>query len=765
MQSIKDLIHRWLQQREISYNVRVYVVLVALFCYICYIFLCTYDTFITHRAEYAKRVAKLSTVNKEVPPLRGVIFSEHGDMISASIPHYDVYFDFREVDDVVFVPRQDTVHGRLKKTMVRSTRLPQDTIDKYLTPNGTVAQVMHRLNSKKSGSAHVEGLRRAYRNRNRRYKALESISYLEYKYLTTHVPFFSKSRFTIGFQQEEHPFRYHPYGESSMAAATIGSVCVTDQYVTRHGTRFNKKGHGISGIEASFDSLLTGQSGKCIVREIRNKREREIIKEPVNGADVYTTLDMEMQSVLHNELSTRILQLGAEGGWAAVMETATGKIKAISNLKREGTRCREDYNHFVQDLYDPGSTFKTISYMVLLDDKQITKDSHIDTGNYPHDLHNWSYNGKDIRDDHPVGQVTADEALAQSSNIAFAKFTTRAYGNNPQRYLDLIAKTHIFDDLKLQREFSGAQRPRSRKVKDATWNKSSLAQISYGYETQIPGMYILNFYNAIANGGKLMRPYIVDRVEKDGEVILRQKPEVVNSKICSESTLKTLRHGLESVVEHGTAETKWNSLGVIYREGAKSKKLKIAGKTGTAQRYDARRHTYRGTGHYVSFAGYFPADDPQYTCLVVLDVRPGGNYGSPGGGYMAGPVFRNFAEQVYAKSCRRSLSALKPDSLGVATYGMNPRAKRGEIAVTEAIVRALGMQKQDCKMHGKPINFEAMKFTVMPDVTDLGATDALYMLERLGLQVECKGRGRVVEQSLPVGSSLIKGKKVTLVLK
>lgn len=715
-----------------SYNWRVGIVVGILLLYVGAIVYQTTQTVVVNHDHYQKLINGLRKDSVSITQLRGVIYSESGAMIAASLPEYDVFLDFRNKDEEYYKVVRDSNNN---KQRVRVKLMPKDTIDYYFASNGPAAEYLHRLNPRKSAAEHARGVREAYSKGVKRYRLLRAVSYLEYKELCSSAPYFSKDKNHIGLFCEERPHRQRPYGESRMAAATIGGVFPTDTFRIVNGEKKNFKGHGRNGLEQTFDSLLSGTPGVGYIQKVRYRRVTNVEQEPVDGADVYTTLDMEMQTILDYELNKRILELRAEGGWAAVMETKTGKIKAISNLKRRGEACFEDYNHFVMDLYDPGSTFKTVSYMVLLDDGKITPDTWVDTGNYPDHHATWNYHGKEIRDDHPVGRVTADEAMVQSSNISLAKLTTGAYESNPQRYLDLIDKTRIFEDLKLNVEFQGAQRPRNRKAGDANWSKMSLGQISYGYETRIPGMYMLNFYNAIANGGKLMRPYIVSKVQKDGEVVYERKPEVINSSICKESTLKAIRHALEGVVEHGTASTQWNRNGVIIREGAKSKKLKIAGKTGTAQRYD--HGTYIGTGHYVSFAGYFPAEDPQYTCIVVIDARPGGNFGRPGGGYMAGPVFRNFAEQVYARSCFRSIKDVTPDSASVALHGMEPKTKRGS-AKTQA---------------GQ-----------VPDVKGMGAAAALYTLESAGLRVSISGRGRVTSQSMPPGSSFAKGQTIQITL-
>lgn len=751
-----DKIKQW----NLSYGIRFGIVCAVLLAYVGFICLCSFNTMVVNGDQYRGMVKNLKKDSISIQQLRGVIYSESGDMIAASLPQYDVYFDFRKVDEEMTKRIYDTIEH--KKRLIKVKLLPADTVAHYFSANGAAAQYMHKLAPHKSAAEHAAGIRNAYKARNRRYLALRAVSYLDYKEMKAHAPFFSKNPNHIGLIGEERPHRYRPYGEYRMASSTIGGVFPSDTIQEINGRKMNLKGHGRNGLELTFDSLLAGEPGIGFIQKVKSRRITIVQQEPIDGADVYTTLDMDMQMILDYELNKRILELNAAGGWAAVMEAKTGKIKAISNLKRSGNRCTEDYNHFVMDLYDPGSTFKTVSYMVLLDDGKITPDTEVDTGNYPDHSSTWNYHGKEIRDDHPVGKVTADEAMVQSSNISLAKLTTQAYDKNPQHYLDLIDKTRIFEDLKLDAEFHKAQHPRNRKVNDETWSKVSLGQISYGYETRIPGMYMLNFYNAIANDGKLMRPYIVDRVVKDGKTVYEREPEVINSSICKSSTLKAIRHALEGVVEHGTAETKWNSNGV-YREGAKSKKIKIAGKTGTAQRY--ANGSYIGNGHYVSFAGYFPADDPQYTCIVVIDARPGGNFGRPGGGFMAGPVFRNFAEQVYARSITRKLKTVIPDSTNVAKHGALPKAKRGPQGATNEVIDGLGLSKQSDMLGFQEVDLGNTKPGRVPDVHGMGAADAVYMLESIGLRVNVLGKGAVVSQNIPAGSTISRGQTISITLK
>jgi cell division protein FtsI (penicillin-binding protein 3) len=525
---------------------------------------------------------------------------------------------------------------------------------------------------------------------------------------------------------------------------------------------------GRSGLELACDSLLRGRPGWGYQKKIRTRLLKVTQVQPIHGANVHTTLNVEMEDILDRALARRILDLNAAGGWAAVMEVETGQIKAISNLRRVGDQCVEDHNHLFEDLLDPGSTFKTVSYMVLLDNGMITPETMVNTHNTAASPSHFNYHGKQIRDDHPVGEVTADEAICQSSNIALAMLTTQAYESHPQDYLDAIYKTKIFDDLKLRSEFPKAVAARKRSTTDPTWSKVSLGQISYGYETQIPGIYILNFYNALANGGRLMRPYIIDYIEKDGDVLYRGEPQTINRKICKSETLKQIHHALLGVVEHGTAA------GKPGLPGARSSKVKIAGKTGTAQRFE--NGSYVGNGHNVSFVGYFPADDPKYTCIVVMNTK-GSGYARPGGGYMAGPVVRTLAEEIYALHGKRSVKSLPADTL----HPFYPTVKGGIAADVDYVLDKLDLDATlnagrndiagvaiDTSGHHKvhySIESRRVAESTVPNVRGMGASDALYILERAGLKVGLSGKGQVVAQSLPAGSACRKGQYITITLK
>lgn len=331
----------------------------------------------------------------------------------------------------------------------------------------------------------------------------------------------------------------------------------------------------------------------------------------------------KIQTTLDSLLIQRMTELRTHVTYGAVMEVKTGKIVALSNWEIQGDSVQRSYNHMLLDCVDPGSAFMIASYAAMLENGTITPDAVIDTENTMENRSTFDYHGISIRDDHPCGAITADDAMVQSSHIAIAKMVTETYESNPQDYLEAINTLGWFLTPELSIGGDTLQTAKTRSVNDATWSKASLAQISYGYEMQATPLHTLLFFNSIANDG--VRPGA--------------------GRVCSKSTVELIKHSLEGVVDHGTGSTLWAKDGSIIKEGAKSQLVRIAGKTGIAQIY--KDGTYSGNGHYVTFVGYFPADNPQYSCIVTMEAPLGGNYGRPGGGYMAGPVVRKLAESIY----------------------------------------------------------------------------------------------------------------------
>lgn len=724
---------------EKNYKKYFYFIATCLIGYAIAIWYQSFQTLAVHGTDYRGKISKLGNGHKTIAPVRGFIFAEGGELLAGSLPEYDVYLDFRSTT----VP---DARGKMN--------IPLDTILAYFGPGGAGSKALANAYSDpekniKSAAERGEEILKAYNQHKGHYLVLRALPYMDYKRLRQQ-PYFNKIRYKNGISTEERAHRYRPYGDRRMAAASIGTV-----YTKSGKDSTQMAGHGQRGVEKGYDIELAGIPGEGIEQKVRKRMTNITLQPAVNGSNVHLTLNVEMQEILDYELAKRIVELNAAEGWAAFLEVKTGKIKAISNMKRVGDRCVEDYNHLFEDLVDPGSTFKTVSYMILLENGKITPDTLIDTGNYDSDHPiPWDYHGQKIRDDHAIGKQTADECIVQSSNIGVAKMTTAAYEHDQQAYLDAIDKIGFLDDHTLtdsdrvlikkngyvaceglRREFPGIRSARHRQLSSRLWSKVSLGQVSYGYETQIPGIFMLQFYNAIANNGKLVRPYIVDYVEKDGKVTYKQQPTVINPEICSSKTLAAVRHALEGVVDHGTAAGRPKGHPRGYMEAVKTDKVKIAGKTGTAQRYNPETKTFSGAGHNVSFVGYFPADEPEYCGIVVINSY-GSGIGRAGGGFMAGPVFKHFAEQVYARNCTRKLSEMATDS----------------IPVTPVMKRV--------------VNIDEAHHGLVPSVVGMGGDDALLMLETAGYKnVTINGYGKVVGQNPAAKTQWPTSQNITLNLR
>ena len=338
--------------------------------------------------------------------------------------------------------------------------------------------------------------------------------------------------------------------------------------------------------------------------------------------EVESSYSLEIQALFDSLLIERMVELNTKAASGAVLDVKTGNIVAMSNWKLVNDSVQKSYNHMLLDMVDPGSAFQIASYAALLEDGAITPETMVDTENTAENPTSFEYQGATIRDDFPVANVSAEEAIVMSSNIAIAKLVTQAYEGNPQEFIDAINKLSWFNTPELIIDEDTLSVVSPRKYNDSAWSNASLAQMSYGYEMRSTPMHTLLFFNSIANGG--VRPNV--------------------GRICSEETTQLIQRCLEEVVDRGTAKTIVSDEGNILREGAKSQKVKIAGKTGVAQIY--ANGSYYGNGHYVTFVGYFPVENPKYSCLVTLEAVPGGNFGRPGGGYMAGPVVRKLAESI-----------------------------------------------------------------------------------------------------------------------
>ena len=572
------------------------------------------------------------------------------------------------------------------------------------------------------------------------------ISYAQLKELRT-FPLFRLGRNKSGLLTKEYVQRVKPFG--SLASRTIGDV---------YGD--GSKG-GKNGLEMYFDEFLKGKAGVATRQKVANTWLETVEVEAEAGKDIITTIDIDMQDIAEKALLDNLNFYQARAGYVILMEVKTGEVKAIVNMQRNADGSySENHNGAVADLLEPGSTFKTMSLMAALDDGKISLNDTIDTsgGIYrfaTRDMKDHNYKGGGVGG---FGRISLAEALHCSSNVGVSRAIVNAYGDNPSAFVDKLYSMKLTDSMKI--EIPGAASPKIRHPKDKTkeWSKTTLPWMSIGYETQIPPIYTLAFYNAIANNGRMIRPFFVKSIVSNGQVEKRFETETINRSICSSSTLRDIQEALLGVVEgeKGTAKV------------VKSPHFSIAGKTGTAQ----LSHGAAGySGHVVSFCGYFPADNPAYSCIVVMKEPKG----YPSGGTMTGVVFKNIAERVYALNSKVKPIDLKRDTL-IDTSVEMPRVKRGNY---NSLERAAS--KLDLTMKGEAAKWVAtssenetqtiaiapVHYTdgIVPNVVGMGAKDAVYLLENEGLRVRLSGRGRVTKQSVASGTRAQKGGVVELELR
>jgi cell division protein FtsI (penicillin-binding protein 3) len=497
------------------------------------------------------------------------------------------------------------------------------------------------------------------------------------------------------------------------------------------------------GLELSFDSVLRGHPGLVHRQKVLDKFMNITELAPVDGADIVTTIDVNMQDLAEQALieEMKLPEVNADLGVAILMEVQTGDVKAIVNMMKVGDgQYAEAINSAISYRCEPGSVFKVASILVALDDGVIPggeKDTSftIPTGCGIMEMHgrlmkdhNWRRGG--------YGTINVARTLEVSSNIGTSYVIDKFYGSHPEKYVEGLYRVGIGEDLKLP--LVGYHAPNIRKVDTKTtdrskyWSKTTLPWMSIGYETQIAPINTVAFYNAIANDGKLMQPRFVTKLVKDGQTIREFPPVVLKEQIAKPTTIVKMQTMLEHVVSQG-----------LGRKAAPlSRAFKVAGKTGTAQIADEHGGYHSGTTRYwLSFAGFFPADNPRYTCIVCL--RKTGLPASGGG--MSGVVFRHIAEGVMAQNLKR----LVEDSRDT-TSNFSPAIKEGNAVAAEYVLNRVGAQ-------GQPTRQPKWQKNIVPDVHGMGARDAVNALQSCGLKVLLSGRGKVKSQSIAAGKAVTPG--------
>ena len=470
-----------------------------------------------------------------------------------------------------------------------------------------------------------------------------------------------------------------------------------------------------AGLEGAFSKYLTGTNGQRLEQRVNSSQWKPIdfwkVKEPTDGQDVYTTLDLRIQDIAHSALEKQLINFEAEHGTVIVMEVATGKVRAMVNLRKIEPGIYEDaYNYALKDNIEPGSTFKTISLLAAMDDGFIDENTTVNVGNGV-----WTYAKQRISDGHGGGTYEISDVLAKSSNVGTAKLITKFYADKPQIFLDHLKRWKLFNKMDI--ELPGITKPRFVTPESKKWNAAALASLSYGYASNINLLQLTTFYNGIANRGKMLKPLFIDKIMKDGKTIFEAKEEVIVKKMASDKAIQMMTSALTKAVEKGTAKS-------IFTPN-----LRMAGKTGTA------RFEYWLPGpmkYRASFAGFYPADNPKYTCYVMIS-EPNVAKGYAGGTVSA-PVFKEIAGKTFLKTPQNVEKEMLVDRKVNLNKMVEPNVK---VAVNN---------KQ------------------MPSVVGLIGKNVIPQLENLGYRVDFKGVGRIKEQFPLEGTRISKNQRIYLSL-
>ena len=671
----------------------------------------------TAKKDYWTQVAsRLKRDSVTVKPNRGNILSCDGQLMASSIPEYKVYMDFQAgAEDSTGVHKRDSIWAAEIDTICYGLN--------QIFPQKSAAEFKAHL---------LEGKRKVMKNGTvgARHWAIWPRRIDYNTFCEVHeLPIFREKLYKGGFHWETFNSRRKPFG--TLAQRTIGEM---------YGAKDSAK----NGLELSLDTLLRGKNGLMHRRKILSKYLDIPVLSPEDGVDVVTTIDVGMQDLAERALVDELKEINGEMGVAILMEVKTGDVKAIVNMTRglDGNYY-EMVNNAISYRCEPGSVFKVASFLVALDDGVIDTTMTIPTGcgvmemhGRPMKDHNWRRGG--------YGTINVARALEVSSNIGVSYLIDKYYGHNPKKYVEGLYRIGIHEDLKLP--LVGYHTPMIRmpdtKTTDRSkyWSKTTLPWMSIGYETQIAPINTVAFYNAIANNGKMMQPRFVKQLMKNGEVIREFEPVVLKERIAKPQTIKTMQTILEHVVSQGLGKK------------AGSKSFKVAGKTGTAQVADQFGSYHSGvTRYWLSFAGFFPADNPRYTCIVCLKKS-----GLPAsGGGMSGVVFHHIAEGVMAQSLKRSV-----DDARDSRSSFTPAVKKGDSQAANYVLASLKTKASA----PRSANYrEGSKHTV-PDVTGMGAKDAVYLLESRRVKARIKGRGKVKSQSIHAGTAVKQGMVCELIL-
>ncbi|MBS9768542.1 MAG: transpeptidase family protein [Flavobacteriaceae bacterium] len=646
-------------------------------------------------SELGAKAVRVYTKKTSFPASRGEIYAKNGYLLACSLTYFDL--------------RMDVVADGITDSIFRAD------VD-------SLALCLSKLFRDKGKNEYLRELKEGRRKQSR-YLHLgnRKINYLEASKVKQ-FPIFKRGKYKGGLILEEEVLRHRPFG--MLGERTLGKLVK------------NSKGERVGdlGIEDAYESELKGVEGQRGWRIAPRNRIDFIIKEAVEGNDVYTTLDVDMQDVAEEALRNQLKKFRAHHGTAVVMEVATGEIKAIANLGvgNDGNYY-ERRNYAIADAVEPGSIFKLPSMIALLEDGAVRLTDSVHTGNGARRFY-----GATMKDYHACGTITVQQVFEKSSNVGTSMLIHKRYKDKPQKYIDRLYDLHLGEPIGMK--IKGEGRPYIKDAKSKAWWKTSLPWMSVGYEVNVTPLQMLMLYNAVANNGKMVKPRLVYAIKRNGKMIRDfSEPIVVDNNICSQETVKKLHIMLEGVVERGTAKN------------IKDERYKIAGKTGTAH-ISGGKNGYNSSNYRASFIGYFPADNPKYSCAVVID-RPDKKVGHYGGSVSA-PVFKKIADALYIKGL-----LTEPKSLAEIVDSV-PKKLSATASVDEFVMVENVVGKEFLK--GKKRKIDSTN--VVPNVLGMPLSDALFLLESKGVEVEVEGNGLVKKQSLKEGTPLKKGMKVRLTL-
>ena len=647
-----------------------------------------------------------------VNPDRGNICADDGSVLATSVPGYFVRID-------------------LASEGVRKV---------YSKESDSLAYYLSRFFGNASHAEYNRRLNEGYKSKNRGFMLTpRKIDYTELQQIKK-LPILRRGRYGGGLIIEQENRRVNPMG--MMALRTLGGLN-KGAFGGVHGAI------GYTGLEGSFEPYLKGTDGISYKQNLSGRWVTRVEIEPEDGMDIITTINVKMQDITESALHKQLKNANADWATAILMEVKTGEIKAIANLgKRDGDYFETDnFALGPRGCYEPGSTFKLVSLMVALEDGLVDTSNVFDTGNGQ-----WYKNGRKISDTHGYGKLTVKQIFENSSNIGVAKIITSCYENNPKKYVDRVYSFGINRPLGL--DINGEGQPYFKYPGDADWWGTTLAGMSYGYETKMTPLQILNFYNAVANNGKMVKPHLVREVRENGALVKKYKIEVLNPMIASKETIKKAQAMLEGVCINGTGKE------------INSEYFNIAGKTGTA-RVATSSEGYSSGMYLASFAGYFPADNPLYSLIVTFNNPRGGYYGAS----VAGPVFKEIAEKVFAFQTLIDEPEEDTDDQKLVL----PDIKKGQSEDIKEVISALKLKNvkgdPDSQWANIEVNEDVVTLTnnkiregIVPNVQGMGARSAIFLMENAGLQVRISGIGKVKKQSLTPGGKYQKGQTVLLTL-